>query len=468
MPLKLTNYNDPAVLNRWADGIEFRLNNLIIPIPPKTNLPQFRTNNVINFKQNLQNLVGGTGISITTDVLGDTVINNTSTPTGDGLIHGDPISVIDPAFDSWRDDFRFGNSSISVGGGSSIGEMKWDATGGSGATTTVQQGPPANPGCFSIASGTVNPNYSAIFTPIASQVAGTGTSGAQQVSRPLLDYPNWKLEFVFGTPIARTGQTTSPFPFTKTQFYCGLATANNASVFNVNNGTNARPPYFIGLRYDTDTTAPAISDTTFKFELVSNLNVGSVRNNTQGTVVDTLLAPVEGVFYRLEILYFASNKLTLTLSGNGSTFSHTFTSIPTTSSVGNVNITFIRGAGIGEFNQSAVGGTGSNVTFAIGSIVTIANAPQTFYNGTFTLSATSSFNGSSYAFPLAGANDVSSATASTTITGFPGLITYYAFGNDTQAAPVNKIMFLDYIAFVKNPGVGGGTAIPDPTKSRYF
>lgn len=78
MPLKLTNYNDPAVLNKWADGIEFQLKNLKFPIPPKTNLPQFRTNNVINVKQNLQNLVGGVGISITTDVLGDTVINSTA------------------------------------------------------------------------------------------------------------------------------------------------------------------------------------------------------------------------------------------------------------------------------------------------------------------------------------------------------------------------------------------------------
>ena len=63
-----------------------------------------------------------------------------------------------------------------------------------------------------------------------------------------------------------------------------------------------------------------------------------------------------------------------------------------------------------------------------------------------------------------------SLNAGATLSGYPGLYPSVWMGNDSEASPTSDSMEMDVdkIRFVWNPGVGGGTATPNPTKDRYF
>src|SRR4029077_14245652 len=74
--------------------------------------------------QNVLNLIPGSGITIVPDAAGGVTITGTS--TGDGLIHGDAIWEIDPAYVYIRDDFQ----SLNLAGITSnfSSEYAWDVT----------------------------------------------------------------------------------------------------------------------------------------------------------------------------------------------------------------------------------------------------------------------------------------------------------------------------------------------------
>ena len=250
--------------------------------------------------------------------------------------------------------------------------------------------------------------------------------------------------------------------FLKKSVYVGLMGSSQALVDHAIN----RPALFIGARFDTDATSPAISDTTIHLEAVANpFSATNARNNTQGTVVDTGVTPSTDTYYRLEITCVAAGVFTMSL--NGSTPS-TFT-IPA--------ITYTAGAG------SSVGGTAGNnsrilsmatttpgpVEFGAGEIITLAGFTGTLsaLNGLQTVVSTR--NSSNTFFVIKNSNSVSGAATGWTATGWPSVFPAFLFGNDSTAAPaINTMICCNFFTMVWNPGVGGGTGTPNPTKPRYF
>lgn len=216
----------------------------------------------------------------------------------------------------------------------------------------------------------------------------------------------------------------------------------------------------------------ALSDSTFKFEFINNYNFAtSTRINTIGTVVDTGITPTEGAFYRLEILSTVAGQISIALSGgiegSGSNASTTFSPSQTTVIDTTGRLTFSRNNGLGQVNQGSVAsspfvGLGtSNICYCSGSKVTISNAPQTFYDGTWTMSMNGTTRGT---FPLAGASDTSSSHG--TLTFFPGMAPYFAFGNDTQSSPATVTIGLDFFSMVFNGGIANESVVDN--NARYF
>lgn len=215
------------------------------------------TNGNLNPIQNVLNLFEGNGIGITVDAFGTVTITNTASSVGDGLVHGDPIWDVDSAVAWWRDDFLFGLvSANNVGGTGTTGELKWDTIISGGVTLVDSQGFPPHFGQveIQIPSNEGANTSNSIFLPTGG-ILGTGTI---KKGMALLDNPGWKQVFVFGYPSTpRNGGVVTSFPLTHTSFYCGLTTPANTSGWSPNT-QSTRPPYFVGLRYDT---SPAVSFT---------------------------------------------------------------------------------------------------------------------------------------------------------------------------------------------------------------
>jgi hypothetical protein len=57
-----------------------------------------------------------------------------------------------------------------------------------------------------------------------------------------------------------------------------------------------------------------------------------------------------------------------------------------------------------------------------------------------------------------------------TLSCYPAMLPYLAFGNDSSASPVqnSKALAVDFFGFAWNPAVGGGTGTPNPAKARYW
>lgn len=388
--------------------------------------------------------------------------------TGDGLIHGDSVWLADSAYVSWRDDFKFGSATVATGGGSTIGELKWDGVSGSGAAVDHVDGQWPHTGVLNFKSGTSTATYSSIFFPWASSGAPGGNASG---GMPLLDYPGWKMVWVFGFPQERTTAIVSPFPLAKKQFYCGLAVASGSNPnWNLGGTVNARPPYFIGLRFDTDATAPAISDSTLKFEVVANPNFGPNRINTQGTVVDTGMTPTEFRWYRFEITCTAAGSVTMYLTDGVTSITQVFSNIVKYTSLGNVGssvYSLTRGNGLGEINQVAQAtATTSNFAYAIGSIVTISGSSQSFYNSTFTLLSIPGVAAGA-TFILAGGANTAAGDA-ITISGYPSLTPYFAWGNDSQATPITTQIGVDFFALVWNSGLAATPLALSNTNPRWM
>jgi hypothetical protein len=508
-----------------------------------------KTNNAKNPDQNVLNILAGTGMTITVDAAGNVVF--TSTASGDGLVHGDPIWDVDSGVAFWRDDFYFGNAVAGTGGGNTLGELRWDsilASGGGGAFMNTITGFSPHFGQIRFDSGTAAATCSSIFAPSGSLVdSGTTTGGVFSSGLPLLDYPGWKMNWVFGFAPARAVTVTTKFPLVKVQFYCGLsclASVATAATWQPNN-INGRPVFFTGLRFDSDpganggagmsitsvaagtgvytgtitggaasayagyyvtmtgfgnsanngvfrvtassaltlttvntssaldttgtATIPSLGDTTFKFEVVSNQNSSNKRNNAAGTVFDTGIVPAENIYYRLELSSLAAGTITMSLFGDdGSTATNTFSNVPTTSVVGNID----GGAfelrvknGIFQLSQNtnATFGT-SNIAWGPGSKYTVTGAANSYFNKTWTVGG--DLVASHWLSFTGDATDIDENNSAATLTGYPGLMPYFAWGNDTEATPASRVIALDFWALVINPGLAG--LVPNSTLSRYW
>jgi|SRR5579859_548075 len=405
------------------------------------------------------NLIAGPGIQITQNGNTDTI---SATGTGDGLVHGDTIWEIDPAYMWLRDDFQGGSTTTGA-----VGEIGWATVTTNGGPSLVTRGASLpNSGIFQL----TNSGTAATVSAIAGTTVFLGNSAASSPSpfMPLFDYPGWKAIFIFGLGFASNSNALNPPFLTQKSIYVGLsATPKPETTW----GGAGRPLTFMGVRFDTDATAPAISDTTFHFEVVANPNAVASpnRNNTQGTTFDTGVTPTVGQFYRLEIECIQSGVITMSL--NGST-PQTF-NVPTIT-VGGAGESGIATANSGfvDVQPGSLAGASDGQIFVAGSKVAISNvagAPFTALNGN-TVTLLDSTGGPAWKFVFAIAN-----TGVTTITngkfvGFPGVTPLFSFSNDTHATPVaaSTSLLIDYFSLVWNPGVGGGTGTPVSTKSRYF
>lgn len=377
---------------------------------------------------------------------------------GDGLIHGDAIWELDPGYIWMRDDFLQASVSASAVGS----EMDWMLASVSGEQIN-EQVPNPIPVCGTL----LFPNNAQVNQAWFLLPAVNGTSNIN-AGMPLFDYPSWKMVWIFqvGRPgFTQSGGSAAPvaFNFGQTSFYIGIGNWA-AQTGAPTNTTPPRPSTFLGLRYDTDTTAPAISDTQFVFEAVQNDPNPTTRNNAQGNTFATGITPTEGTVYRLEILCTVAGKAKLSLF-NGSTTASATLNVPqysVTNPTGSVLLS--QQNGIGTINTNGV------LPVAGGSKITISgvtNPTYTSFNGTWTLSEmwlTAVAN-----FPKTGST-IANANVTGTISANAAVYPYFAFGNDSQAAPVlhSKALILDFFGFLWNPGVGGGSGTPTTNKARYF
>ncbi len=316
----------------------------------------------------------------------------------------------------------------------------------SGAAQTIESGFPPHLGELVMGNNGSADGITAIF-PQAASVSGTGTINAAVF--PLLDYPNWKMTWVWRFTRAQDGSLTTPANFNKKTFYIGLAFREGS--------VNSRPSIFIGCRFDKDTTAPAISDATLKLEAVVN-TVSGGRNNTQGTVVDTGITPTENTWYRLDMLCTAAGVVQMAV--NGAAFSSFTIPVYSDSSGGTTSQRTNGQAQIQYGGLKNPWGNGSKVTVSgITSTNAVLNGVQTVLAG-----------GGDTIVAWADTGGTLSLQVDTIATsGLPGVFPWMSFGNDTEASPVvDTSVRIDYFSFVWNPGVGGGTGTPDATKSRYF
>lgn len=375
---------------------------------------------------------------------------------GDGLVHGDAIWEIDPAYVLLRDDFLALNPQGGANGSSFTSQVPWYAV--SSGSVSYRTNEPPYLGAVAL-SNSASINNSSFLLLNSFNGAGIIDSGGW----PLLDYPSWKYVCNF---MLQRGGTTVPagqapvFSMTKVSLYVGLGNwqPNGALVAN----QQPRPPVFCGLRFDTDPTAPAISDSQFVFEAVCNSAsmLSLTRQNTQGNTFATGIVPAELVPYRLEIVCTVVGTVVMTLSVNGSPQSTATLTVP--QYVNSPTLEYMSVNGYGAINFTSIGAA----PCASGSLVTCTGLPTAF-NGVkkavIVAAGTTWFN-----FLLAGT--VGQTAASGTATMNPALFPFISIGNSSQAAPVanQNGLVVDSVSFVWNPGVGGGTGTPNPTKSRFF
>jgi hypothetical protein len=375
---------------------------------------------------------------------------------GDGLGHGDAIFIVDSAVNMLRDEFILPSRASTNPTGTIVGDLGWftgNFAGGVGTVATSWASgsnsaggrPPALGGSF-VASG-ATANAGSTYTLLSFTGSG-GNLGAW----PLLDTAGWKAVWVFRLHRAALPTTTNAFTIAKKSVYVGLG--NSQSTF-----AGPRLPCFVGLRYDTDTTAPSIADATFKFEAVFNRQAAGARDNTQGTVVGTGVTPAENVEYRFEMLSTVPGTVQFTLTGGGVTFSSTMTLVKPTMFAATQTFNVDVGNGLTGVSASF---TTNNNWFGAGSQLTLSATGGT---GSAVGGPMYSFSIGKWFFTTAG---VTGTLTGASVTGFPGLVPFFCSGNDTQATPATMVFVVDFFGFAWADSLASAPLGFDLTRARYL
>ena len=410
--------------------------------------PLLQTNNVNNGDQEKLNLTGS-GVTYGPGA-GQVQI---ATGTGDGLIHGQSPWESDPSFVQFRDDFISPSSASTSGAFTS--EQSWFFSGPENLKTYG-----LNPSLMGgmIMTTDASANHTNFLIPAAALSYSTGSVGWA-----IFENPSWIINYTFiivRGEATTASQTAPAFSFTQVSYYIGFGAQTAASSFS-STTPSARPNFFVGLRYDTDTTSPAISDTSFKFEAVCNsANAGNLtRSNVQGNTFSTGIVPTEGRKYRFTMECTASGQVTMTLVDGVTSATSTLT-VPSYSFTGVSHLV--------ENGFAAVQPNGVIAPISVGSTFTVAGTGISAYDGTHV-----AVNGSTgwVNYFTASGNLGNTFSSGATLTGLPALAPWISFGNDSTATPVafSKGVVLDLVAFVWNPGVNSSSsASPNPILARYF
>ncbi len=285
-----------------------------------------KTNGIVNPNQSVANFQG-TGLSITSDSSGN--ISFVSTATGDGITHGTLPWEYDSAYVILRDDFsNLYNGSLDPANVSAqIGELGWISTFASGITT------PQTTSYVFPYFGTFSWENSTSANSVGGYIINSVTinsAGVPQVAWPLLDYPGWKLTFVWKVD----SSTQFAFSKAKKSLYVGLC---GNFINNLANGVG-RPDVFMGVRYDTSATP-------------GTLTLSSVATSSGGnaTYTGTITGGANGAY----------NGITFTVSGftngvNNGTFVCVGSSTTT--------LTLANASAVAESHAATASGTGLNDT----------------------------------------------------------------------------------------------------------
>ena len=101
----------------------------------------------------------------------------------------------------------------------------------------------------------------------------------------------------------------------------------------------------------------------------------------------------------------------------------------------------------------------------MGSKIAIIHATNAYFNKTWTMHG-DSLNGHWIAYTADFVTNITETASPATQTGYPGLIPYFSWGNDTQSTPVSKSMSLDFWSMAIDAG-NAGVAV-NSAVSRYF
>jgi hypothetical protein len=417
-----------------------------------------QTNSINNSVQTKLNLLNGKNINLTSDQNGGVTIDSLA-GGGDGLTHGDAIWEIDPAWLILRDDFLVfttpsGTNSINNSSGNITSELIWLFT----AVSSTYPGIISSCGAFPlqgyihfINDGTASDaNFLRLNSPSS---LATGEF-------PLLDYPGWKLIWVFQPSRITNNSDSNPppaFNWGQVSFYIGLANYLGSSVGVT---STSRPPFFLGLRYDTSTSGGP-QDTQFVCEYVGNFTTTpGTRINTQGTTAATGMTVSEGTTYRFEMSCVTSGQINFLLTNGTTTFTKTMTIAPV-SKAGTIS-SVVGSNGIWQ------GGFPATFPMTVGTKFTISGGSIAAANGNWV--AMSNNNFTNFASWMNSGTQASASSTGATISMFPSFHPFVSFGNDNQASPVNssKGVMIDFFSLVWNKGLITGGATPNSLLARYW
>lgn len=385
-----------------------------------------------------------------------------STPAiTDGLIHGYETWEDDPAYICLRDDFIMGGNTTL----SQYGDLAWYCTNPAGAIW-IGDGSLAMPNTFGVLRLGVssNANQNAILIPGSVFLMANSNADIIPYS-PLFDYPLWEMTWVFVLQRYQLTETvTTPFPtLANTSFYLGLANMGYVGYST----TVPRPPIFMGLRYDRDTTSPSIADSTFKFEAVVNADPQTpARNNTQGNIYNTTFAPAEFTMYRFSMRCLVAGQVQMRLVSNAAQDTGWQTlAVPQQSWTG---ATANFGNGIVRLSSITGAGSSNYITAGSGSKINVTGWSGGSDGAAF-IKTNCRFNDVSLTW-MSTTNGSTANQSGATFTYYPGVYFFCSWGNDSESTPSNnRVLLLDFFSFLWNPGVDPANSLTaDSTKARFF
>lgn len=272
---------------------------------------------------------------------------------------------------------------------------------------------------------------------------------------PMFDYPGWQVSFIFRLNPYLNSSSSVAFSMAKKSMYVGLFSNNPIAINSI-----SRPYVFFGIRFDTDTTAPSISDSFFTFEAVENILQGAVtRKNTQGATQVTTLAPTANAIYRLDLTYQTAGTLVMKLSSGATSSTFTTTVSQMIQGLGGLTAQIINGS----FYVEAEAVSTSALPFVgEGSICTFSDITTAGFGGLVSGSpwTVKKVNENAQA-PItliefvspsltnAGPSVLNSTPTNSNFVAYPGVYPGVWFGNDSTASPtastatieVDKIFF---------------------------